>query len=263
MSIMSTSDKKAEARDNEVKEEIEMIDREEDRKEEMKKQRITRHTVDTEVVDGLELLVECASDKEESNPESEDEKDTKPRPRTIIIKAEPNESELDCSSEEEKSDSQQISDTLEIKSEKSRVKRRGSRTNFSKLKASGSEDSQNSNSDEDYSPRTKKKIKKSPMTKKSTNRHCSVESKRGQGRGIRRNSHKKNEYVSDDENACTTVAAERANKMTTKIKNGMEEDLSERESVSKSESDNNSEKEERSMKDKRRRRSNAVSLSSR
>jgi len=260
--MSSPENKKAEARDNEFKEEIEMIDREENRKEEMKKRHIARHTVDTEVVDGLELLVECASDKEESNPESEDEKDTKPRPRTIIIKAEPNESELDCSSEEEKSDSQQITDTLEIKSEKSRAKRRGSRTSFSKLKASGSEDSQNSNSDEDYSPRTKKKIKKSLMTKRSTNRHCSVESKRGRGRGIRRNSHKKNaEYVSDNEDACTTVA-ERANKMTTKTKNGMEEELSERESLSKSESDNNSKKEEGSIKGRTRRRSNAVSLSS-
>jgi len=256
---MSTAENKK-AGANELKEEIEMIDREEGRIEEMKKRHTARHTVDTEVVDGLELLVECASDKEESNPESEDEKDTKPRPRTIIIKAEPNESELDCSSEGEKSDSQQITDTLEIKSEKSRAKRRGSRTSFSKLKASGSEDSQNSNSDEDYSPRTKKKIKKSLMTKRSTNRHCSVESKRGRGRGIRRNSHKKNADISDNEDACTTVA-ERADKMTTKTKNGIEEELSERESLS--ESDNNSKKEEGSMKGRRRRHSNAVSLFSR
>lgn len=266
-SVTSISEnKKAEAGDKEMKEEMDkMINRAVDNEEdEIKKNRHTakKHTVDTEVVDGLELSVECASDKEDSSSaSSEDEKDRKPRPKTIIIKAEPNESELDCSEGEEKSDSQQIrTDTLEIKSEKSRTKKRGSRTSFSKLKASGSEDSQNSNSDEDYSPRTKKKMKKSPTTKRLTSKHRSVESKKGRGRGIRRNSHKNNadvatDDVPDDEDAYTTVA-ESANK-TIKTKNGMEEELSEKESWSKSES-NNSEKEEKiSTKGRSRRRSNA------
>lgn len=268
-SVTSISEnKKAEAGDKEMKEEMDkMINRAVDNEEdEIKKNRHTakKHTVDTEVVDGLELSVECASDKEDSSSaSSEDEKDRKPRPKTIIIKAEPNESELDCSEGEEKSDSQQIrTDTLEIKSEKSRTKKRGSRTSFSKLKASGSEDSQNSNSDEDYSPRTKKKMKKSPTTKRLTSKHRSVESKKGRGRGIRRNSHKNNadvatDDVPDDEDAYTTVA-ESANK-TIKTKNGMEEELSEKESWSKSES-NNSEKEEKiSTKGRSRRRSNANS----
>ncbi|KYQ51652.1 HIRA-interacting protein 3 [Trachymyrmex zeteki] len=243
---------------NEVKEENDKtIAREENKEEDETKKQHTakKHIVDTEVVDGLELSVECASDKEESSSESENEKDVKPRPKTIIVKAEPNESELDCSSEaEEKPDLQQITDTLKIKSEKNRekaAKRKGSRSSFSKLKTSGSEDSQNSNSDEDYSPRTKKKMTKSPATKKSTDKHRSVESKRGRGKDIR-NSHPKNtECLSDDEDMTT---AEKANK-TTQIKNGLQEELSDRESFDKNESDN-SEKEEKSMK-RRGRRSNA------
>lgn len=248
-----------------IKEEIdEMIDGKEDSEEDgMKEQHaVKRHTANTEVVDGLELSVECASDKDESSSESKDEKNASPRPRTIIIKAEPNESELDCSSDGEKSESQRaFVDTLEIKSEKSEVKRRSSRTSFSKLKVSGSEASQNSNSDEDYSPRTKKKIKKSSPTAKRNiaNKYRSVESKRGRGRGMRGSSHKKNveEHVSDEDEDSSAI--EKANK-TVKIKDGMEEELSEKESSSKDESDNNSEREESSMKDRRRKRSNAVSI---
>lgn len=268
-SVTSTpEDNQVGTESNEVfKEEInETIDRKEDGLKEQAHtdQETKRRTVDTEVVDGLELSVECASDKEESSSESEKEKDAKPRPKTIIVKAEQNESELDCSSEGEKSDSQQITDALETKSEKSRAKRKGSRTSFSKLKGSGSEDSQNSNSDEDYSPRAKKKMKKSPTTKRLTSLHRSVESKRGRGRGIRRNSSKKNanDRVSDDveeekEDVYATVT-KKANE-TTKTKNGTEEELSEKEFSSKDSSDNNSEKEENSMKDKRKRHSNVVS----
>lgn len=237
-----------------------------------------RRRVDTEVVDGLELSVECASDKDESSSESEDEKDVKPRPKTIIVKAEPNESELDCSSDGEKSDDSQqaLVDTLQVESERNKTRRRGSRTSFSKLKVSGSEDSQNSNSDEDYSPRTKKRMKKSALTATrrptTANKHRSVESKRGGGRGrankdTRGPSYKKNaEYISDRDEEADATVVERAAK-TTKTKNGMEEEeeeeeeeFAEKESSSKDERDNNSEKEETSSKGgRRRRRDNAVS----
>lgn len=251
-----------------TKEEInETVDEKKDgEKDATRKQHtVKRDIADTQVVDGLELSVECASDKDESSSESQDEKDVKPWPRTIIVKAEPNESELDCSSNEEKSDSQRsLVDTLEIKSEKSKEnksKRRGSRTNFSKLKVSGSEDSQNTDEDEDYSPRTKKKMKKSSLTtKKSINKHRSVESKRGRGKGTRKSCHKKNiEYTSDEEeDAHTTTVVEEADE-TTKTKNGMEKEPSEKESLSKDESDSNSERERKSVKDSRKRgHSNAV-----
>jgi len=262
--MISIPENKKERTGDEVKEENgKTMTREENNKEdEMKKRHIAKKcTIDTEVVDGLELFVECASDREESSAESEDEKDVKPRPKTIIVNAEPNESELDCSSEEEeKPDLQQIADTLKIKSEKSRekaAKKKGSRTSFSKLKTSESEDSQNSNSDEDYSPRTKKKTTKSPATRKSiTDKHRSVESKKK--RGIK-SSHPKNIecLMSDDED---TTAAEKANK-TTEIKNGLQEELSNTESSNKDdESDNNSRKEERFMKSGKGSRSNDVSF---
>lgn len=256
---MSTLENKKGMGDEIVKETInEMTDEKEDsEKDEIKKQHTAKRcTVDTEVVDGLELSVECASDKDESSSESKDEKDIKPRLRTIIVKAEPNESELDCSSDGEKSDSQQALIDMEMKSEKSRVKRRSSRTSFSKLKISGSEDS---NSDEDYSPRTKKKMKKSSLaTRKLMNKNRSVESEGGRSRGIKGNSHKKNaEYISDENEDTYATVTNRADK-NTKTKNGMGEELSEKEFSSKDESDNNSEREERSMKD-RRGRSNAVS----
>ncbi|XP_018052970.1 PREDICTED: HIRA-interacting protein 3-like [Atta colombica] len=258
-SMISIPENKKERTGDEIKEENgKTMTREENNKEdEMKKRHIAKKcTIDTEVVDGLELFVECASDREESSSESEDEKDVKPRPKTIIVNAEPNESELDCSSEEEKPDLQQIADTLKIKSEKSRekaAKKKGSRTSFSKLKISESEDSQNSNSDEDYSPRTKKKTTKSPATRKSiTDKHRSVESKKK--RGIR-SSHPKNTecLMSDDEDM---TAAEKANK-TTEIKNGLQEELSNTESSNKDdESDNNSRKEERFVKSGKGSRSN-------
>ncbi|EFN77379.1 chromatin modification-related protein EAF7 [Harpegnathos saltator] len=208
-------------------------------------------TIDTEVVDGLELSVECASDKEGSSSESTDEKEIKPRPKTLIVKAEPNESELECgSSEDEKSDTQKTSDKVTTKLEKKKGKRRGKRTSFSKLKTSGSEDSQNNNSDEDYSPRTKKKVKKSPAPKRSTKR--STESKRGRG-GAKKNSHKRNtEDTSDDENL-DTISADKTDE--TMKKNEAEEKLSGKESsASKSEDESNSEDEEKSKKARRSRR---------
>lgn len=224
----------------------------------MEKKRSTKkRTVDTEVVDGLELSVECESDREPSS-ENEDQKDTKPRPKTIIVKAKPNDSELECSSsQEEKSDSQEAIDTVENKPERKKWKRRGPRTSFSKLKASGSEDSHNNNSDEDYSPRTKKKMKKLPMTKRSAKRF--TESKRGRGGGARRNSRKSIEDISNGENT-DAISTERTNTQT-KNKEAKEE-LSEKESLaSNSASISNSEDEEKSVKGRRGRRSNAVSNS--
>ncbi|XP_070171977.1 HIRA-interacting protein 3 [Polyergus mexicanus] len=223
--------------------------KEQSEKNGIKKKYIAKNRiVDTEVVDGLELSVECASDKEEPSSESENEKETKPRPKTIIIKAEPNESELECStSEAEKSDLQEVTNTSEIKSEK-KVKKRESRTNFNKLKASESEDSQNNNSDEDYSPRTKKKMKKFPMTKKTKR---SVELKRG--RGVKKHPSKKSiEHISDDE---SMTSSEKINKAK-KTKSETEEELSEKDS-SASESNNNSENETEFLKSRRTRRSNA------
>ncbi|XP_032673411.1 lisH domain-containing protein C1711.05-like isoform X2 [Odontomachus brunneus] len=210
-------------------------------------------STDTEVVDGLELSVECASDKEGSSSDSADEEEKKPRPKTVIVKAEPNESELECgSSDDEKSDAQETNDAVEIKS-KDRRKRRGTRTSFSKLKASGSEDSQNNNSDEDYNPRTKKKLKRSPATKRSTKR--STESKRGRGVGIRKNAHKKNtEDASDDENS-DIISTDKTEKT---VKNETEEEMSEKESsVSKSDGKSNSDHEEKPTKARRARRTNA------
>lgn len=235
--------------EKESKEEINEADEAKEENEEngIKRKRIAKNRiVDTEVVDGLELSVECASDKEEPSSESEDEKEIKPRSKTIIVKAEPNESEFECMSETEKSDSQEVTNTLEIKSEK-KVKKRGARTSFSKLTTSDSEESQNNNSDEDYSPRTKK-MKKSPLTKKTKR---SVESKRG--RNVKKYSFKKNiEHVSDDD---SVTSIEKINKAR-KTKNGTEEELSEKDS-SASENNNNSEDEEES-KNRRKRRSNAV-----
>ncbi|KAL6420117.1 hypothetical protein ACFW04_014078 [Cataglyphis niger] len=248
IAISISNDEEGEKENNEEINETDEQAKEQNEKNGIKKKHISKNrNVDTEVVDGLELSVECASDKEEPSSESENEKEIKPRPKTIIVKAEPNESELECStSEAEKSDSQEVTNTLEIKSEK-KVKKRGSRTSFSKLKASESEESQNNNSDEDYSPRTKK-MKKSPITKK-TKRF--VESKRG--RGVKKYPSKKNtEHISDDESVTST---ERINKPR-KIKNETEEELSEKDS-SASESNNNSENEKEFSKNRRTRRSNA------
>ncbi|XP_043253039.1 DNA ligase 1-like [Colletes gigas] len=132
---------------------------------------------DSEVVEGLELSVECASDKETSSSESEDETDKKPKPKTIIVKAKPNDSELDVSSSEaEKSDSQDATEVLSKQNAK-KEKKRG-RTSFSKTKVTDSEENDDI-SDEDYSPRTKKKLKKTTVNKKAVK--LPSESKRGRG----------------------------------------------------------------------------------
>ncbi|KAG7199983.1 hypothetical protein KM043_014408 [Ampulex compressa] len=146
---------------------------------------------DPEVVDGLELSVECASDKEQSSS-SDEEKDVKARPKTIIVKAEPNDSELDVSSSEvEKSDSQHATEVVEAKQNIKKIKRKGPRTSFSKVKSSGSDDSEDNVSDEDYSPRSKKKLKKSPASKKTAK--SSPDTKRGRGRGVKGGTQKANE----------------------------------------------------------------------
>lgn len=250
----SISDYKGEEGSNEEINEVDKA-KKESIEEVIKKGCIVKNrTVDTEVVDGLELSVECASEKEESSSENEDEKEIRPRPKTEII-FDLNESDCKGSlSEAEKSDLQEATNTLEIKSEK--IKKKKSRTSFSKIKASESEDSLNNNSDEDYSPRTKKKMKKSPTTSKTKR---SVEPKRG--RGAKKYSYKNTEDISDDDESVDST--ERINK--TKTKDKMEE-LSEKESSasksnnnSASESNNNSEDEKNFVKNKRTRRSNTVS----
>ncbi|XP_029659132.1 HIRA-interacting protein 3-like [Formica exsecta] len=249
IAISISNDEEEGKESNEEINEADEQTKEQSKKNGIKKKHIAKNRiVDTEVVDGLELSVECASDKEEPSSESENEKETKPRPKTIIVKAEPNESELECSmSETEKSDSQEVTNTLEIKSEK-KVKKRGSRISFSKLKASESEGSQNNNSDEDYSPRTKKRMKKSPMAKKTKH---SVESKRG--RGVKKHSSKKiTEHISDDDSVTSTEKINKAKKTESET----EEELSEKDS-SANESNNNSENEKEFLKDRRTRRSNA------
>ncbi|KAL0122434.1 hypothetical protein PUN28_007273 [Cardiocondyla obscurior] len=229
-----------------------------DSKEERTKKQhtIRKCTVDIEVVDGLELSVECASDNDESSSESKDEENVKPRPKTIIVKAEPNESELDCSSDNEKSDSEEVLVDRNIKSKKDKTKKKSSRTSLSKLKVSDSENSHNSNSDNDYSSRTKKKIKKSSATtKKSANKQSLVESKRGRGKGGKKNSHKKNDECLSDEDKKTV---ERESE-TIKSKNGTKDESSEKESTSSNESDDNSEREKKFVKSRKNQRGNSKS----
>jgi len=224
------------------------LDKESIKEIKTKKDRVINNRfMDTEVVDGLELSVECASDKEELSSESENEANMKPRQKTIIIKVKPEESELECSSEEEKCNLQEIINISKNKSEKKNMKRKTIRINSSKIKTSESENSENNNSDEDYNPRTKKKIKRSTMKKK-----YSTESKRGRNEDIK-NSPKKNiEY--DDENSDTTLAEK-----AIKIKNKTEEDLSEKESsTSKSESKNSDD--EKFIKNTREKHSNNVRI---
>ncbi|XP_076642191.1 uncharacterized protein LOC143352994 [Halictus rubicundus] len=132
-----------------------------------KKKRDKSQIEDTEVVEGLELSVECASDKESSSSsESENEKDKKPKPKTIIIKAKPNDSELDISSSEaEKSD---LQDASEVKPKQNTKKgKRKARTSFSKPTDGDSEENDDV-SDEDYSPRTKRKLKKTQANKRKS-----------------------------------------------------------------------------------------------
>ncbi|XP_046415344.1 HIRA-interacting protein 3-like [Neodiprion fabricii] len=129
---------------------------------------VKEKSIDSEVVDGLELSVECASDKEASSSENDEEKASKPRPKTIIVTAEPNDSELEVgTSEAEKSDSNQKVTENDVKTKK----RTGKRKSFTKVTSSRSEDSLDSNSDdEDYSPQNKKKLKKAATLKKVTPR---------------------------------------------------------------------------------------------
>lgn len=130
---------------------------------------------DAEVVEGLELSVECASDKDSSSSsESENDKDKKPAAKTIIVKAKPNDSELDASSSDtEKPSPESVPQNKSKRSTKKGKKR--SRTSFSKTKSTDSED--NENSDEDYSPKSKKKTVTNKKVAKSPS-----ESKRGRGR---------------------------------------------------------------------------------
>lgn len=146
---------------------------------------IKSETSGSEVVGGLELSVECASDKESSPSESENEKEKKPKPKTIIVKAEPNESELEVSlSEGEKSDSQEATEATTPRKTAKKGKRKGSRTSFSK-RSTGSEVSHDDVSDdEDYSPVSKKKARKTPSKRGAK---TSPESRRG-GRGRGRKS---------------------------------------------------------------------------
>ncbi|XP_020293254.1 HIRA-interacting protein 3-like [Pseudomyrmex gracilis] len=202
--------------------------------------------VDTEVVEGLELSVECASEKEELNSESENENDKKPRAKTIIVKAEPNESELECSSsEEEIFSSQEATNTLK----REKRKKKGSQTNSGKLTFNESDDSQDNNSSEDCSLETKK-TNKSVTPKKSTKRSVS---RKGQNKDVQKNVRKKsNKHVSDDKDLEATLTDEKE----IKIKNKTEEELSKRESsMSNSESNNNSVNEDTSAKRKRKRNS--------
>lgn len=241
-----------------------ILEEQKDKKDEIKEYIIKSETMDTEVVDGLELSVECASDKEESSFENEDEKDAKPRPKTIIVKAEPNESELECSlSEEEKSNLQEVTDVRENESEKKKTKKRVARTSFSKVKDSGSEDNQNNNSDEDYNAQIKRKVRKSSEMGRSTKRV--MESRRGRGKNAR-NSHKKStQHAFDNKNVDTT--SEKAEKL---MKDEIEEEVSEKEfseeelsdkseNIDSDQSENiNSEDEESSTKGNRKRRSNRL-----
>ncbi|XP_068971485.1 HIRA-interacting protein 3-like isoform X1 [Bombus flavifrons] len=190
---------------------------------------------DAEVVEGLELSVECASDKESSSSsESESGKDKQLKPKTIIVKAKPNDSELDVSSSEaDKSDSQE---TLEIKPKQTekKEKKRG-RTSFSKTKNTDSEENNDDISDEDYSPKTKKKLKKAGANKKFTK--SATESKKG-GDRMRKKVKKPVENVDgEDENS----------NITEDLKS--EENTSDRKSV-KSKSENESDSEDDSQNEK-------------
>ncbi|XP_043506882.1 transcriptional regulator ATRX homolog [Frieseomelitta varia] len=193
---------------------------------------------DAEVVEGLELSVECASDKESSSSsESESGKDKKLKSKTIIIKAKPNDSELDVSSSEaDKSDSQ---DTPEIKPKQiAKKEKKRSRTSFSKTKNTDSEENDDV-SDEDYSPKTKKKLKKTVANKKSTK--SVTESKKGRGRGRKKN--QVEDMDGEDENS----------NITEDLKS--EENISDLKSV-KSKSENESDSEDNSTDEKSNRTEN-------
>lgn len=206
------------------------------------------------MVEGLELSIECASEKEELNSESENENDIKPWTKTIIIKAEPNKSELECSSEEESFFSQDATNTLQT----GKRKKGSSQTNSSKLKFNESDDSQDNNSREDYSLQTKRTnklltLKKSPK--------YSVILKKRQSKDVQRK--KSNKHIFDDEN----LEAIEEVKKEIKIKNETEEKLLKKKSsisktdstISKTESINNSVDEDMSVKHKKKKYNNIVS----
>ncbi|XP_050582344.1 pre-mRNA-splicing factor CWC22 homolog isoform X2 [Bombus affinis] len=167
---------------------------------------------DAEVVEGLELSVECASDKESSSSsESESGKDKQLKPKTIIVKAKPNDSELDISSSEaDKSDSQE---TLEIKPKQTGKKEKK----------------------RDYSPKTKKKLKKAGVNKKFTK--SATESKKGGGRARKKVKKPVENVDGEDENS----------NITEDLKS--EENTSDRKSV-KSKSENESDSEDDSQNEK-------------
>lgn len=169
---------------------------------------------DSEVVEGLELSVECASDKESSSSsESESGKDKQLKPKTIIVKAKPNDSELDVSSSEaDKSDSQE---TFEIKPKQTGKKEKK----------------------RDYSPKTKKKLKKAGANKKFTK--STTESKKGGGRARKKVKNPIENVDGEDENS----------NITEDLKS--EENTSDRKSVkSKSENESDSEDDSQSEKSK-------------
>ncbi|XP_033323629.2 uncharacterized protein LOC117218965 [Megalopta genalis] len=163
-----------------------------------KKKRDKSQIDDAEVVEGLELSVECASDRESSSSESEHEMEKKPKAKTIIVKAKPNDSELDVSSSEaEKSDSQ---DTSEVKSKQNIKKgKRKARTSLSKSTDGNSEENDDV-SDEDYSPRTKRKLKKTHANK----RKSSSESKGSHDR-VKKMDQQVDEKVEEEEENSDTI----------------------------------------------------------
>ncbi|XP_033177437.1 claspin isoform X2 [Bombus impatiens] len=167
---------------------------------------------DAEVVEGLELSVECASDKESSSSsESESGKDKQLKPKTIIVKAKPNDSELDVSSSEaDKSDSQE---TFEIKPKQTGKKEKK----------------------RDYSPKTKKKLKKAGANKKFTK--SATESKKGGGRARKKVKKPVEDMDGEDENS----------NITEDLKS--EENTFDRKSV-KSKSENESDSEDDSQNEK-------------
>ena len=206
-----------------------------------KNKRSKTQAEDAEVVEGLELSVECASDKESSSSsDSEAEKDKKPKPKTIIVKAKPNDSELDVSSSEaEKSDSQQLS---EVKSKQTPKKgKKSGRGLFGKARNTDSEENDNV-SDEDYSPRTKRKLKKATSTKATK----PMESRRGRGRpkkGTQKSIEQEDEEDEEDEGSATAEDKK------------PEESLSDAESL-KSKSDDESDSKNSTSKDGGKTRSN-------
>ncbi|KAI4494212.1 hypothetical protein M0802_009081 [Mischocyttarus mexicanus] len=229
----------------------------------------TSSTKETEVVDGLELSVECASDKEDSSSESDKDKDLKPRTKTIIVKAKPNESELEVSSSEvEESEEQNLN---ERKKNLKQGKQKNVKTS-SNVKISGSEDSSDNNTKgEEYKPKNKKKPKKN-LNKKTT-KPLTV-SKRGRGArkvNLRKGNDKStsndngNEDNDDDdddkdndiEKNDVKEIAERVTKSVDENKDEQEDDSSGNES-SRTESESNDDPDEANDGKKKKRGSNKL-----